>query len=316
MNSFTQQDTCPPYQDWSKPKHISPISLLEQRTFCSRKWLCSLPPWRNSSHVKKRNCLQSQKLSCKHESKKRHSIEKRGLILPTVNAKRASLVMSQCQGKTEDLRRLREDMPGHQKCPSSFGAPKASDTSYSASSWKTCRERGETVVLRDKGYLLKGTFRQQDWEKDVSALNVLLPDWLSTENLSSASRRSYPQWQHRHSSILQLWPWCSQHHQVWSHLLREPLQPRNLTLNPIIPTHNQQMKSNKTLLPPLHQPRWQYLVFEGGLHGELQAVRDAFPVLPDIIHQETAQGSHAVNHGEPEERHADLNLCCRGTGRC
>jgi len=56
------------------------------------------------------------------------------LILPTVNAKRASLVMSQCQGKTEDLRRLREDMPGHQKCPSSFRAPKASDTSYSASS--------------------------------------------------------------------------------------------------------------------------------------------------------------------------------------
>lgn len=77
------------------------------------------------------------------------------LILPTVNAKRASLVMSQCQGKTEDLRRLREDMPGHQKCPSSFGAPKASDTSYSASSWKTYREREETAVLRFKGYLLK-----------------------------------------------------------------------------------------------------------------------------------------------------------------
>lgn len=43
----------PPHQDWSEPKHISPISLLEQRTLCSRKSLCSLHPWRNSPPVKK-----------------------------------------------------------------------------------------------------------------------------------------------------------------------------------------------------------------------------------------------------------------------
>lgn len=44
--------------------------------------------------------------------------------------------MSQCHGNTEE-RRLRDDKPGHQKCPSSLGIPKASDTSKSASSLNT-----------------------------------------------------------------------------------------------------------------------------------------------------------------------------------
>lgn len=59
----------------------------------------------------------------------------------TVKAKRASLVMSQCQGNTEDRLRLLDDRPGHQKCPSSLGTPKASETSKSSSSLKTCEEK-------------------------------------------------------------------------------------------------------------------------------------------------------------------------------
>lgn len=58
----------------------------------------------------------------------------------TVKAKRASLVMSQCHGNTEDRLRLFDDSPGHQKCPSSLGMPKASETSKSSSSLKTCTE--------------------------------------------------------------------------------------------------------------------------------------------------------------------------------
>lgn len=44
--------------------------------------------------------------------------------------------MSQCHGNTEE-RRFRDDKPGHQKCPSSLGIPKASETSKSASSLNT-----------------------------------------------------------------------------------------------------------------------------------------------------------------------------------
>lgn len=56
----------------------------------------------------------------------------------TEKAKRASLVMSQCHGNTEERLRLFEDSPCHQKCPSSLGMPKASETSNSASSLNTC----------------------------------------------------------------------------------------------------------------------------------------------------------------------------------
>lgn len=105
-----------------------------------------------SSSTKTAHPGETRENPCPMELKSQESTEETlqgegGLVLPTVKAKRASLVMSQCQGNTEDRRRRREDMPGHQKCPSSFGAPKASDTSYSASSWNTCRERAQAAVL-------------------------------------------------------------------------------------------------------------------------------------------------------------------------
>lgn len=136
MNSPTQQDNWPS-QDWPKSNHISQISLLEQHTLLSK--ITFHPTHPEETDVGKRPGLWSWKRKAQKEG--------RELVLPTVKAKRASLVMSQCQGNTEDLRRLREDMPGHQKCPSSFGAPKASDTSYSASSWNTCREGARAAVL-------------------------------------------------------------------------------------------------------------------------------------------------------------------------
>lgn len=84
---------------------------------------------KKSTHTQPKNMSLSFFLFCRC----RGAASQREL---TVKAKRASLVMSQCHGKTEERLRLLDDSPGHQKCPSSLGRPKASETSKSASSLK------------------------------------------------------------------------------------------------------------------------------------------------------------------------------------
>lgn len=64
-----------------------------------------------------------------------------------------------------------------------------------------------------------------------------------------------------------------------------------------------------------HSPDWPptfYLVLKEALHSKLEAVGDAFSVLPDVEDQQAAKGGHAGGHGQPERSHTHVDLSCWG----
>ena len=58
------------------------------------------------------------------------------------------------------------------------------------------------------------------------------------------------------------------------------------------------------------------LVLEAGLDGDLQAVGDALPVLPDVVHQQAAERGHAGADWEAQVGDARVQLGLGPGGFC